>query len=381
VLNATATIQGFRDPDPVPSAARELDERPDPRVNERPAGVDYDGPMLPTLAISMGDPHGIGAEVTVKALAETGLRAAARWRIYGQHQPMEQAARAAGIAPFWETLAPEHPRLADQTPGVALVEVAGPGLVESTPSPRRPTAISGAASLAFLELAIADCKRTPTDPLRASGLVTAPISKEAWALAGHAEFPGHTELLAARFGGAHVRMMFDAPGLRTILVTTHVPLARVPGLLSIDRITQTIEMGATACKRLGVASPRIAVCGLNPHAGEGGLFGDEDERIIRPAIEAARGRGVDAAGPFPGDTIFNAARRGRYDLVVAMYHDQGLIPVKLLAFDRAVNLTIGLPTVRTSPDHGTAYDIAGANLADPGSMRAALELAAKMAGG
>jgi 4-hydroxythreonine-4-phosphate dehydrogenase len=140
-------------------------------------------------------------------------------------------------------------------------------------------------------------------------------------------------------------------------------------------------MGAAACKRLGVASPRIAVCGLNPHAGEGGLFGDEDERIIRPAIEAARGRGVDAAGPFPGDTIFNAARRGRYDLVVAMYHDQGLIPVKLLAFDRAVNLTIGLPTVRTSPDHGTAYDIAGANLADPGSMRAALELAAKMAGG
>jgi 4-hydroxythreonine-4-phosphate dehydrogenase len=221
--------------------------------------------------------------------------------------------------------------------------------------------------------------RTPGDPLRADALVTAPISKEAWALAGHGEFPGHTEFLAARCGTKRVRMMFVTPSLNVMLVTSHVPLARVPALLTIERVLDTIELGHEACRTLGPANPRIAVCGVNPHAGESGLLGDEEARSIAPAIRAARERGIDATGPFPGDTLFRAALQGRYDLVVAMYHDQGIIPVKLLAFDRAVNLTAGLPIVRTSPDHGTAYDIAGKNLANPGSMHAAIDLAVRLA--
>jgi 4-phospho-D-threonate 3-dehydrogenase / 4-phospho-D-erythronate 3-dehydrogenase len=217
-------------------------------------------------------------------------------------------------------------------------------------------------------------------PGRAAGVVTGPISKQAWQLAGHGEFPGHTELFAARFGVERFGMMFVSPRLRTILATTHIPLMAVGSALTVARVLETIELGFAACVEMGLERPRIAVCGLNPHAGEGGLLGAEDGEVIAPAIAAARESGIDARGPFPGDTIFNAAVQGVFDLVVAMYHDQGLIPIKLLERDRAVNVTVGLPVVRTSPDHGTAFDIAGQNRADPGSMKAALALAAQMAG-
>lgn len=317
----------------------------------------------------MGDPLGIGPEVTLKALADPRVRSAAHWRIYGQRGPLEAAAQAAGSTAG----------LAGALDGVELIDLSSPALVEPAPTPPRPTAISGAASLAFLEAAIADCKKPPTDAGRARAIVTAPISKEAWSLAGGASFPGHTELLADRFEAPRVRMMFDAAPLRVILVTTHIALSRVPGAISAHRVEETIMMGHGACKDLGVASPRIAVCGVNPHAGENGLFGSDEVDHVTPAIDAARLRGVDVSGPYPGDTIFSAAVKGKFDLVVAMYHDQGLIPVKLLAFDRAVNITVGLPVVRTSPDHGTAYDIAGKNLANPGSMIAAMLLAARSA--
>ena len=176
-------------------------------------------------------------------------------------------------------------------------------------------------------------------------------------------------------------MMFVSPRLKVILATVHVPLRMVPGLLTRERVVRTIELGAAECARLGVGGPRVAVCGVNPHAGEAGLLGDDEGRVIGPAIEAAKKRGIDARGPFPGDTVFNAAVKGEFDLVVAMYHDQGLIRVKLLDRDRAVNVTVGLPVIRTSPDHGTAFDIAGRGIADAGSMKAAIRLAVRMAGG
>jgi 4-hydroxythreonine-4-phosphate dehydrogenase len=192
-------------------------------------------------------------------------------------------------------------------------------------------------------------------------------------------WPGHTELLAARCKAAHHTMLFESPRLRVALATAHLPLMDVRNVLTIGRVFDPIELGAAHCRRLGIDRPRVAVCGLNPHASENGLFGDEERRIIRPAIDMARSNGIDAHGPFPGDTIFIDAAAGKWDLVVAMYHDQGLIPVKLLGFDRAVNVTVGLGMVRTSPDHGTAFGIAGRNAASPNSMKAAIELAVRMA--
>lgn len=342
----------------------------------------------------MGDPGGIGAEVVVKALADPTRRGSARHRVYGSSAAMLEAARGAGIEPYWVRVPRARAHALPQVLGVGgpggpdVVLVDSDGMddagLEAKPPPltvleRRSTAAGGALSFQYVEDAIADAKRAAGDPLRADAIVTAPISKEAWALAGHGEFPGHTELLAARFGVERAAMMFEAEPLRVILVTTHIPLSEVAKAVTAERVLDVIEMGHEACVRLGVAKPRLAVCGLNPHAGEQGLVGDDEQRVITPAIERARGKGIDVSGPFPGDTVFNAAVKGRYDMVVAMYHDQGLIPVKLLAFDRAVNVTLGLPTVRTSPDHGTAFDIAGRNVADPGSMGAAIDLAVKLA--
>jgi 4-hydroxythreonine-4-phosphate dehydrogenase len=195
--------------------------------------------------------------------------------------------------------------------------------------------------------------------------------------------PGHTEVLARAFASPRSAMLFVGPSLRVILATTHIALHDVPRLLTTQKIVDCIDLGTRACRELGIAAPRIAVAGLNPHAGEAGLFGDEDQRIISPAVAQARRAGLNVSGPLPGDTVFFAAAKGKFDLVVAMYHDQGLIPVKLLDRELAVNVTTGLawegrPIVRTSPAHGTAYDIAGKDLADPGSMIAAIQLAIKM---
>lgn len=326
---------------------------------------------LPTIAISMGDPVGIGPEVTVKALARAseegwldGRHARARVMIVGCEKPLAVACDKAMVARMWSsdgTVRVVHDAAAERaiTPRMA------------TPGPTRE---GGAASFAWVEACIAMARRGEAD-----AIVTGPISKEAWALAGHAEFPGHTELLAARFAASGTRMMFVAPELMVMLATTHIPLAAVSAALTIERVAETIVLADRACRDLGIERPRVAVCGVNPHAGEAGLIGtDERERIV-PAIERARAAGIDVRGPFPGDTIFRPEARRGYDIAVAMYHDQGLIPVKMLAFDRAVNATIGLPVPRTSPDHGTAFDIAGRNLADEGSMFAALDLAIELA--
>lgn len=318
------------------------------------------------IAVSAGDPLGIGPEIVVKALADERLRAEARFLIYGDEAPLLRAAERAGITPFWEGVG--------DGPGCSLIEVrawrADAAEAKARPGP---TAAGGAASFAYLDAAI-----TAAAAGAAEAIVTAPISKEAWSLAG-IRYPGHTEVLAERFESPRSAMLFVGPTLRVILVTIHVALRDVPGLVTRQRVLEAIELGARACRELGIGSPRVAVAGLNPHAGEGGLFGDEDAREIAPAIAQARAAGIDATGPHPGDAVFLAAAGGKHDLVVAMYHDQGLIPVKLLDRERAVNVTAGLPIVRTSPAHGTAFDIAGRNLASPASMSEALGLAVRMA--
>jgi 4-phospho-D-threonate 3-dehydrogenase / 4-phospho-D-erythronate 3-dehydrogenase len=340
--------------------------------------VAYAGAMVqpetwPLVAVTMGDPGGIGPEVIVKSLADRVLRERARFVVLGPAATMELAATATGTPVYWTVH--EGAAWADgfDRPGVRVADRVG----EVGGWWPRASAAGGALSFALVEegITMAQCE--------GAALVTGPISKEAWAMAGHRAFPGHTELLAARAGTDEYGMMFVGPGLRVILATAHVPLARVAGLLTVKRVLRAIRLGAAACERLGIARPRVGVCGLNPHAGEGGLLGEEDEAVIAPAIAAARQAGIDATGPWPGDTVFGAALapprgQGRFDVVVAMYHDQGLGPVKTVARDETVNVTVGLPFVRTSPDHGTAFDIAGRGVANPGSMRAALDLALQM---
>ena len=301
----------------------------------------------PVIAITAGDPGGIGPEIVAAAVRDAGLAARAELRVYGR------------------------------------VDAGGVGASGA----RGPTREGGRESLESVERAIADAKRPPGDAARVEAIVTGPISKEAWHLAGHS-WPGHTELLAERLESPRSGMLFVGPKLRVILATVHVPLARVPGTLTTARVLECIELGARACAELmkGPARPaRVGVAGLNPHAGEHGLLGDEDARVIAPAVAAARAAGIDAEGPVPGDVVFGRMVKGRYDLVVAMYHDQGLIPVKLLDGERSVNVTVGLAwqgrrVVRTSPAHGTAFDIAGKGAADATSMKAAIELAIEMVG-
>jgi 4-hydroxythreonine-4-phosphate dehydrogenase len=336
----------------------------------------------PTIAISMGDPGGIGPEVLVRALTDRAVRASARYAIHGSSATMHRAAEATRTEPFWWRV-DARSALGD-TAGVHDVVLfdSDPELAEQQIEPvfeNRPTKLGGMLSFRWVEAAIADAQRPPADPRHADAVVTGPISKEAWSLAGKGRWPGHTELFADRFKSKRFAMMFVGSRLRVVLATVHVPLMEVRGALTIGAVHTAIDLGNDACKRLGFKRPRIGVAGLNPHAGEQGLLGDEEQRIITPAIELAVRQGMDASGPFPGDTIFNTALQGRFDLVVAMYHDQGLIPVKLLERDLAVNTTLGLPVVRTSPDHGTAYDIAGTGKADPGSMISAIRLAAKLA--
>lgn len=361
----------------MPAAAVELT-----RGGQIGGSVDGTSVGPPVLGVSLGDPLGIGPEVLVRALADPARRGSAGFIIFGAAGPMHRAAALVGVAPFWREMSPEEWGRASASEvrgGVVLVD-SGFGRRDADlvrAADERPAGVdrgAGALSFRWVDDAIAAAQAGQVD-----AIVTGPISKESWALAGHGEFPGHTELLAARFGAERVRMMFIAPTLRVMLATTHLPLMRVREALTIERVYDTIGRAHEACRGLGISQPRIALCGLNPHAGEGGLLGDDEARVIDPALRRARESGWPAEGPFPGDTVWNAALAGRYDLVIAMYHDQGLIPVKLLAFHSAVNVSVGLPVWRTSPDHGTAFDIAGRGVADPGSMSAALDLAVRLA--
>ncbi|MEK6644528.1 MAG: 4-hydroxythreonine-4-phosphate dehydrogenase PdxA [Planctomycetota bacterium] len=324
----------------------------------------------PTIGITMGDPAGIGAEVIVKALADESLRTRARFIVYGLDEQLEYAADQAELRQYWSRRQHEDALPADGEMVVAdYDELSLEGRLL-----RKPTSEQGKASMRFLEDAITDARANRID-----ALVTAPINKTAWKLAGY-EWLGHTELLAARFKTRRVTMMFTGGPLKVALASAHEPLFELRNHFTIGLVFQPIDLMHEALKNwFAIAKPKIAVAGINPHAGEGGQFGDEESRVIEPAIDMARNAGIDASGPYPADTLFWRAAHGEFDGVVAMYHDQALIPVKLLAFDQAVNITLGLPIIRTSPDHGTAYDIAGKNLADAGSMKSAIRLAVDLA--
>ncbi|MGE3180589.1 MAG: 4-hydroxythreonine-4-phosphate dehydrogenase PdxA [Phycisphaerae bacterium] len=325
----------------------------------------------PLIGITVGDPLGIGSEVIVKALADETLRRLARFVIYGFHDTLELVADAAEITPFWWR--EPYDRGPHVKSGVLVADF--DDLPYRKPNGvREADEISGIASMRFLDEAILQMKAGALD-----ALVTGPICKESWMLAGY-RYHGHTELLADRFSEKRVTMAFVADDMRVALASAHIPLFELRNRFTIGLVHQPIAaLHAALVDWFGIDNPHIGVLGLNPHAGENGLLGDEELRIIEPALALARNNGIRVTGPIPADTAFVPRVLKKYDGIVAMYHDQGLIPVKMAAFDRAVNVSLGLPVIRTSPDHGTAFDIAGKNKADPGSMRAAIELAIQLA--
>lgn len=286
--------------------------------------------MRPRIAITIGDPAGIGPEIAEKAAVDERVRAACEPIIFAPELPVR----------------------------VRIGE---------------PSAAGGRAAYDVIVRAVEAARVGRVD-----AIATAPISKLAFSRAG-LPWKGHTDLLAHLCGAERYAMLFYSPGLIVVLATVHVPLADVPRLLTREHVADIVALTAEWLTRFGIERPRIAVAGLNPHAGEAGVLGNEDEAVLAPAVDAARADGIDATGPWPGDTVFLRASRGEFDAVIACYHDQGLIPVKLLGFGKAVNVTIGLPIIRTSVDHGTAFDIAGTNQADPGSLIEAVLLAARLA--
>lgn len=324
----------------------------------------------PVVGVTMGDPAGIGPEVVVKALAEPAIRRAAKFIVFGMDEQLRYAADQAEIEPFWGRH--QHEKISRDYP--FKVVVADYDEYSVPPWIKVPSAAAGEASLRFCTDAIDAAKRNIID-----AIVTAPISKTSWKLAG-SHFPGHTEMLAKLTKSKRKVMMFVAGPMKMALATIHEALFEVRHKFTIGCVFEPIDLLNTALKEyFDIENPKIAVAALNPHAGENGQFGDEEQRIISPAILLASEQGIDCEGPFPADTLFLRAARGEFDGVVAMYHDQGLIPVKLLAFDKAVNVTIGIPIIRTSPAHGTAFDIAGKNLASPAGMKAAITTAIQMA--
>ncbi|MEX2216962.1 MAG: 4-hydroxythreonine-4-phosphate dehydrogenase PdxA [Phycisphaeraceae bacterium] len=350
-----------------------------PTPDERGAPGEPGEPAVPAhrpvIGITMGEPAGIGPEVVIKALADPEIRRLARFVVFGMNELISYAADLAEIEPFWYRLPHDSARATyDLVHDVVVLDYDEYSMLGQ--SVHKPTKQGGQASLRFLDDAINAAMKPPGSDGRIDAIVTAPICKESWTLAG-CRCPGHTEFLQSRTKAKRAVMMFHSPHLNVALATVHVPLMEIRHVMTIGTVFDPIDLGNEAMQRLGVKKPRIAVCGLNPHASENGQFGDEEQRVITPAIEMAQHAGIDAQGPFPGDTIFIDALAGKWDMVVAMYHDQGLIPVKLTAFDQAVNLTLGLPIIRTSVDHGTAFNIVGKNKANEGSMKAAIRLAAK----
>jgi len=318
------------------------------------------------LAITLGDPAGIGPEIILKLFVQ-GLSAPCL--VYGDVGWLTHVAESLGLPIVIQahTLGtPGDP--IPQTPGIVPV-------VQATEPVPTDLAI-GQVSETAGRVAHQALQRAIDDALagKVRGIVTAPLNKQAIHLAG-VRFAGHTEILAQRCGDVPVAMMLVNEQLRVLLVTIHVALRDVSELITLDLELQAIELAHHACLQMGIENPRVAVAGLNPHAGEGGKFGSEEITIITPAIQLACDRGICASGPWPGDTIFSRARAGEFDIVVAQYHDQGLIPIKYLGIDEGVNITVGLPFVRTSVDHGTAFDIAGKGIASPDSLRQAVHLA------
>ncbi len=322
--------------------------------------------MRKRLALTMGDPAGIGPEIIAKALRDQRL--ASSCLVIGDAARLALASRLCRLPLAWVGVA--GPEEAEKVrTGIPVVE-AGP-VPPDLPFGRLSAAGGEAAFRCLsraLDLALAG---------QVAGIVTAPLNKEALHLAGH-HYPGHTEILAERCGVSDWVMSLSGAGLNIFHATAHIPLAEVPSALTTARILRALELGHEALARMGAKAPRLAVAGLNPHAGESGLLGGEEGRVIAPAVAEAKGRGWDVTGPVSPDTVFSRHAKGDFDGVVAMYHDQGHIPFKLLAFETGVQFTLGLPLVRTSVDHGTAFDIAGKGVADHRSLDAAIALARQL---
>ncbi len=325
------------------------------------------------LGITMGCPAGVGPEIIIKALAQDpGHSRGLPFVVLGDIAMLKRACDSTGLGHMKEHIKKWAPGMKPETGMINVMPVTELG--EKQVPWGRVTEITGRAAYAYINQAITLCMEH-----KLSGMVTAPINKEGLKLAG-IEFPGHTEILAHRTGTRHYAMMLAGPRLRVTLVTIHCALKEVAPALSTGKILELINTTHKALTRLfRIKDPAVAVAALNPHAGEAGMFGDEEIRIIAPAIEQAREAGIKVSGPWPPDTVFHAAWNGSYDAVVCMYHDQGLIPFKLVHFDDGVNITLGLPIIRTSVDHGTAYDIAGTGRASASSMAAAMNMAAMFA--
>ncbi len=324
---------------------------------------------LPRIALTMGDPAGIGPEIVVMAHARPEIFSRCRPVVYGDAGILRRAAAVVGAS---VEIAPME---GGDAPGPGRIAVRSLSSLSAEEVPFGKLSASGSRAMAeYIRAAAGDVLAG-----RADAVVTCPITKEGMKLAG-VPHPGHTEYLAELCGGAEVVMMLAGERLRVALATIHVSLRRALELLSPRVIENTIRItDAFFRKYMGTVSPRIAVAGVNPHAGEGGLFGDEEATMVAPAIAACASSGIDATGPYPPDTVFHRAWKGEFDVVVAMTHDHGLIPLKLVHFEDGVNVTMGLPVVRTSVDHGTAYDIAGKGTASPASLLAAIRMAAEMA--
>jgi 4-hydroxythreonine-4-phosphate dehydrogenase len=340
--------------------------------------------MTGWIGISLGDVTGVGPEVALKAVAAEARRDQTKYLFIGDENllrrlnqklsinlPLKQFSGYDGGGKFFTAM----PSLESGSAGAFPAGM--PALPEklSVGSP-----LAAKAAIAALRDGARRCLRGELD-----ALVTAPVNKEAIVRAGHKNFTGQTEFLSGLAGAKRTAMMLlghDGKNrwLRVALATIHISIKSVPKKLTTEKIALAIELAAQACRDLGLPRAKVAVCGLNPHAGEGGEFGDEEIKMISPAVAAAKERGFDVVGPLSGDTVFYYALRGDFDAVVAMYHDQGLAPLKAVAFDTGVNWTLGLPFIRTSPDHGTAYDIAGKGIANPSSMIAAMRLAKQLAG-
>lgn len=307
------------------------------------------------VAITLGDPSGIGPEVSLKAIASPEIANLCTPVIIGSQRLLDKALGLLALKPSKF----EFINAFDDSD--IEYEVAKPDIQ------------SAHASVSFIKKAVQMALAKEV-----SAIVTAPITKEALKLAGY-KWHGHTEMLAELTNSADFAMMFYSEPLKVILVTIHEPIKALPSLITKDKVLKTIRLAHQAMQGFGIKKPKVAVCGLNPHAGESGLFSDEEILHISPAIKEANAEGIEASGPFAADTLFYKVIKGSHDIVVSMYHDQGLIPLKSLAFDTAVNVTVGLPIIRTSPDHGTAYDIAYKGTANPSSMIEAIKVAVKLA--
>lgn len=326
--------------------------------------------LRPIIAVTMGDGAGVGPEVTVVAVTDPEITALCRPVVIGDKRRLEQAATIMGVSV--EVVAIDSVEDAQEAPG--RINVIDLGLLPEDLPWGQLSAVAGDAAYRYIERA-AQLALAGT----VQAICTAPLNKEALHMGGH-NYPGHTEMLAALTNTPEVSMLLTAPQLRVIHVTTHIGLIDAVAKIDAGLVERTIRRGWDALRRAGIENPHIGVCAINPHAGEGGLFGHgEEETKIIPALETVRADGIDAVGPLPADTAFYLAGRGDYDLIVAMYHDQGHGPVKVLGIEGGVNSTVGLPVIRTSVDHGTAFDIAGQGIVKVDSMLEALRQAAALA--